>query len=185
MKPQQQGFSLIELLICIGILSILLTISLPSMGTFTAKQRVAAQIYDIRHALYLTRSLSVTQGQVWKMCLLDAANACVKEGGQSIAVFRDDNNDHKLSGDEPLKKTSDIRGVTIKLSASNRAYVRFKMTGESKESGNFQVCSSVPDMTHGRQVIIYRSGRIRLSVDTNNDGYHESASGVIRCTPTA
>jgi type IV fimbrial biogenesis protein FimT len=119
------------------------------------------------------------------MCLLDAANACVKEGGQSIAVFRDDNNDHKLSGDEPLKKTSDIRGVTIKLSASNRAYVRFKMTGESKESGNFQVCSSVPDMTHGRQVIIYRSGRIRLSVDTNNDGYHESASGVIRCTPTA
>jgi hypothetical protein len=59
--------------------------------------------------------------------------------------------------------------------------VRFKMTGESKESGNFQVCSSVPDMTHGRQVIIYRSGRIRLSVDTNNDGYHESASGVIQC----
>ncbi len=30
----------------------------------------------------------------------------------------------------------------------------------------------------GRQVIIYRSGRIRLSKDTNQDGYHESSSGL-------
>ncbi|HIG67298.1 MAG TPA: prepilin-type N-terminal cleavage/methylation domain-containing protein [Porticoccaceae bacterium] len=64
MKPQQQGFSLVELLICIAILSILLTISLPSMGAFTARQRVAAQIFEIQHASYLTRNLAITQEQV-------------------------------------------------------------------------------------------------------------------------
>ena len=45
------------------------------------------------------------------------------------------------------------------------------------ESGNFEVCASDPNVIKGRQVIIYRSGRIRLSKDTNQDGYHESTSG--------
>ena len=181
MSPQRQGFSLFEMLICISILSILLFISLPSMSSMTSNQRVSTQITQIRQALYLARSLAVTQGQIWKVCLMDVTNSCVKEGGKSLVVFRDDNNDHQLNSNETVKKTSEIRGVKIKLSASNRAYMRFKITGESLESGNFQVCSSDLSNPYGRQVIVYRSGRVRLSVDADNDGYHESSNGTVNC----
>jgi len=181
MSPQRQGFSLFEMLICISILSILLFISLPSMSSLTSNQRVSAQITQIRQALYLARSLAVTQGQIWKVCLMDVSNSCVKEGGKSLVVFRDDNNDHRLNSNESVKKTSDITGVKIKLSASNRTYMRFKITGESLESGNFQVCSSDLSNPYGRQVIFYRSGRVRLSVDADNDGYHESSNGTVNC----
>lgn len=183
MKPQQDGFSLIELLVCIGILSVLLTISLPSMTSITGHQRVAAQISEIRNALQLARSLAVMEGEIWKVCMLDAQQNCVKQNGESLAVFRDDNNDNQIDHTEKRLKTSSIEGVNIKLSASNRAYIRFKITGESMESGNFQVCASDSNVIKGRQVIIYRSGRIRLSKDTNQDGYHESSSGVIKCSP--
>ena len=165
MSPQRQGFSLFEMLICISILSILLFISLPSMSSMTSNQRVSTQITQIRQALYLARSLAVTQGQVWKVCLMDVSNSCVKEGGKSLVVFRDDNNDHQLNSNETVKKTSETRGVKIKLSASNRAYMRFKITGESLESGNFQVCRMDSLKSHGGKVIIYRSGRIRVSMD--------------------
>ena len=165
MSPQRQGFSLFEMLICISILSILLFISLPSMSSMTSNQRVSTQITQIRQALYLARSLAVTQGQIWKVCLVDVSNLCVKEGGKSLVVFRDDNNDHQLNSNETVKKTSETRGVKIKLSASNRAYMRFKITGESLESGNFQVCRMDSLKSHGGKVIIYRSGRIRVSMD--------------------
>ena len=133
MSPQRQGFSLFEMLICISILSILLFISLPSMSSMTSNQRVSTQITQIRQALYLARSLAVTQGQIWKVCLMDVSNSCVKESGESL------------------------------------------------ESGNFQVCSSDLSNPYGRQVIVYRSGRVRLSVDTDNDGYHESSNGTVNC----
>ncbi|XXK59505.1 GspH/FimT family pseudopilin [Porticoccaceae bacterium nBUS_09] len=165
MSPQRQGFSLFEMLICISILSILLFISLPSMTSMTSNQRVSTQITQIRQALYLARSLAVTQGQVWKVCLLDVSNSCVKEGGKSLVVFRDDNNDHQLNSNETVKKTSEIRGVKIKLSASNRTYMRFKITGESKESGSFKVCLVDSMKIYGGKVIIYRSGRVRVSMD--------------------
>lgn len=181
MKPQQEGFSLIELLICVGILSLLLTISLPSMSSFTAQQRVAVQIIEIRESLQLARSLAVMNGKTWKVCMLDAQQNCVKQNGVSLAVFRDDNHDHQRDHDEKVAKTSSIDKLNIKLSASNRAYIRFKMTGESMESGNFEVCASDPNFISGRQVIIYRSGRIRLSKDANQDGYHESSNGLISC----
>jgi len=181
MKPQQEGFSLIELLICIGILSLLSTISLPSMTSFTGQKRVSAQIIEIRNSLQLARSLAVMDGKIWKVCMLDAQQNCVKQNGVSLAVFRDDNNNHQRDHYEKVAKTSLIDKLNIKLSASNRAYIRFKMTGESMESGNFQVCASDPNFISGRQVVIYRSGRIRLSKDTNQDGYHESSSGPISC----
>ena len=181
MKPQKEGFSLIELLVCIGIVSLLITISLPSMTSLTGRQRVAAQIVEIRNALQLARSLAVMEGEIWKVCMLDTQQNCVKQNGDTLTVFRDDNNDNQRNQDEKSAKTSTIEKLNIKLSASNRAYIRFKMTGESMESGNFEVCASDPNVIKGRQVIIYRSGRIRLSKDTNQDGYHESTSGLITC----
>ena len=80
MNPQQEGFSLLELLICIGIASILISISLPSMIALTGKQSINSQVHEIRSALKLTRSLAVTNSNVWTLCTLNAEFECVKLG---------------------------------------------------------------------------------------------------------
>jgi prepilin-type N-terminal cleavage/methylation domain-containing protein len=181
MNPQQGGFSLLELLICIGIASILISISLPSMIALTGKQSINSQVHEIRSALQLTRSLAVTNSNVWTLCTLNAEFECVKLGGLTLAVFRDDNKNRKVDSDERLRLNTPIKNLSVKLSASNRSYMRFKMTGSSKESGNFQVCALNSELDYGRQVIVYRSGRIRISQDNDGDGYDESASGAIHC----
>jgi len=181
MKTQQVGFSILELLICIGIVSILSTISFSSMGTLTNKQSIDSQVREIRSALQLTRSLAVTNSNVWTLCTLNAEFECVKDGGRTLAVFRDDNQNRDVDSDEPLKLHTSITNLSVKLSASNRSYIRFKINGSSKESGNFQVCALNSEFDYGRQVIVFRSGRIRISQDNDGDGYDESTSGPIHC----
>jgi prepilin-type N-terminal cleavage/methylation domain-containing protein len=106
MKPQKEGFSLIELLVCIGIVSLLITISLPSMTSLTGRQRVAAQIVEIRNTLQPARSLAVMEGEIWKVCMLDTQQNCVKQNGDTLTVFRDDNNDNQRGHDEKRKNVS-------------------------------------------------------------------------------
>jgi type IV fimbrial biogenesis protein FimT len=133
MKPQQQGVSLIELLICIGIASILITISLPSMGTLSNKQSINSQVSEIYSGLQLTRNLAVTNSDVWTLCTLNAEFECVKQGGLTLAVFRDDNENREVDSDEPLRRHTSIKNLSVKLSASNKSYMRLKMNGSSKE----------------------------------------------------
>ncbi len=59
--------------------------------------------------------------------------------------------------------------------------MRFKGSGEALDSGNFLVCSENQSVTYGRQTIIFHSGRIRLSRDSDNDGHDDRGGVNIRC----
>ena len=130
MKPQKEGFSLIELLVCIGIVSLLITISLPSMTSLTGRQRVATQIVEIRNTLQPARSLAVMEGEIWKVCMLDTQQNCVKQNGDTLTVFRDDNNDNQRGHDEKRKNVSSIEGIKIKLSSKSHSRSNFALKKE-------------------------------------------------------
>ncbi|MGB2218022.1 MAG: hypothetical protein ACPHZ8_06680, partial [Porticoccaceae bacterium] len=64
--------------------------------------------------------------------------------------------------------------------ASGRSYVRFKASGEAMDSGNFLVCGKGGG-DYGRKTIVFRSGRVRLSKDTDGDGYDDLRGVKITC----
>lgn len=176
-----RGFTVIELLVTLAVLSVVLMLAVPAFSRFTQKRAIELRSWEIRSALQLGRQLAVSQQQVWKVCTLDSGMQCTKENGVEIAVFRDDNNNHQLDAGEQLEKQLPLTDMQITLSASGRSYVRFKKNGESMESGNFEVCASDQRFEFGRRVIIFRSGRIRLSQDSNGDGLDEANGVTIRC----
>ena len=49
------------------------------------------------------------------------------------------------------------------------------------ESGNIEVCSTNQAVDYGRQAIVFRSGRIRLSSDSDGDGYDDAGGTKIEC----
>ncbi|MDG0971147.1 MAG: GspH/FimT family protein [Porticoccaceae bacterium] len=178
---KNMAFTLLELLITLIIVSILATLAAPSWSKFIAKQKINIQVWELRRTLELARSFAVSQHLVWKVCMAAHSLVCVKEQGQRLLVFADLNNDHRVNKGEVLIKDIALSGTSIKLSASGRAYVRFKPTGEAMDSGNFLVCSNDQSITYGRQAIVFRSGRIRLSKDTDNDGYDDRVGKNIKC----
>jgi type IV fimbrial biogenesis protein FimT len=177
-----RGFTLLELIITLAIAAILLVIATPSFTNFAQKRAVSQKTVQVRGALELARGLAVSQHQVWTVCTVNAANACVKEDGLRLIVFLDDNLDNSFSAGESLQQDIDINSVQMELAASfGRSYIRFSGTGEAMESGNYQICSQDQNFAFGRQVIIFRSGRVRLSSDSDGDGYDDNSGVKIEC----
>jgi prepilin-type N-terminal cleavage/methylation domain-containing protein len=177
-----RAFTLLELIITLAIAAILLVIATPSFTNFTQKRAVSQKTVQVRSALELARGLAISQKQVWTVCTVNALNACVKEDGLRLIVFRDGNLDNSFSSGESLQQEVDMNAVQIELAASfGRSYIRFSATGEAMESGNYEICSANQNFDYGRRAIIFRSGRVRLSTDTDSDGYDDTNGVKIEC----
>jgi type IV fimbrial biogenesis protein FimT len=177
-----RGFTLLELIVTLAIAAILLVIATPSFTNFAQKRAVIQKTLQVRGALELARGLAVSQHQIWKVCTVSASNACVTKDGVRLLVFRDDNLDDSFTPGESLQQDIDINAIEIELAASfGLSYIRFSGTGEAMESGNYEVCAQDQNFDYGRRVIIFRSGRVRLSEDTDGDGYDDSGGVKIEC----
>ena len=177
-----RAFTLIELIITVTIVAILLVIATPSFTNFTQKRAVSQKTVQVRSALELARGLAVSQQKIWTVCTVNATNACVKEGGLRLLVFHDSNLDKSFSPGESLQQDIETGSVDIKLAAAfGRSYIRLSGTGEAMESGNYQLCSHNQNFAYGRRVIIFRSGRVRLSSDSDADGYDDIRGVKIHC----
>ena len=175
------GFTFVELLVSLTILSILLSLAAPSFQRAITRSAIKTQAWEIRRALELARGLALTQQQIWKVCTANSAAHCVKQYGERLLVFRDSNNDYRVNGSDLLYRDHRLSDLNIKLSASGRLAVRYKPNGDAMDSGNFLVCANNAITDFGRQTIVFRSGRVRLTRDSDNDGYDEKGAQKVQC----
>lgn len=179
-RNQLCAFTLIELLMTIVIFSLLTLLVVPSYFDYQNRQMISLKAWEIKRSLELARSVAVAKYRRVKACLADENSACVSQLGKRFLVFEDVNADHRWSEDEPLYQRIGINDFKIKLSGAGRPFFRFKATGESMESGNVMICNPLKS-DFARQVIVFRSGRIRFSIDKNTDGYDERLGKPIDC----
>lgn len=176
-----RGFTIVELMVTLAIAAILLAVAVPSFTLFAQKRAISQKTVQVRNALELARGLVLSQRQVWTVCTVDASNSCVSSAGLRLLVFRDDNDDKDFNTGEMLHQDIDIDSIELEISASGRPYIRFARSGEALESGNIEVCSTNQAVDYGRQAIVFRSGRIRLSNDSDGDGYDDTGGTKIEC----
>lgn len=174
------GLSLLELLVTLLVFSCLSLMVIPSFINYQSRQGTSLKTWEIKRALDLARSFAISKLKPVKACPTNLNFACIAESGVRFLVFDDANRNHIWDGDESIFKDIGMDDFNIKLSASGRAFIRFKPTGESMESGNILVCDSHKS-DYARQVIVYQSGRIRMSKDTNLDGYDDKSGSNIIC----
>lgn len=171
-RKKLSGFTLVELLVTLIIFSSLSLLVVPSYFGYQSRQAISLKAWEIKRALELARSIAVSEYMQIKACPAGSNYGCVASSGTKFLVFKDSNNNHHWDRDEPIYKDIGIEDFNIKLSASGRASVRFKSTGEAMESGNIQICN-IKKTNFSKQVIFIYSGRIRMSTDENRDGYDE------------
>ena len=177
-----RGFTIVELMVTVAIAAILLAVAVPSFTSFAQKRAVSQKTVQVRNALELARGLALSQRQILTVCTVDASNSCVSSEGLRLLVFRDDNDNKDFDTGEILQQDVDINSIALQMSASfGRSYMRFARNGEALESGNIEVCSTNQAVDYGRQAIVFRSGRIRLSSDSDGDGYDDTGGTKIEC----
>ena len=178
---RSKGYTLVELLISLAVVISLSSLLLPSLTSTNTRHAVNLKIWEIKRHLEYARNLAITHNRQISLCIATQDFQCVRDKGSRLLVFDDKDNNRRWTTEEALYRDTNLGDAAIKLSASWRSsVVRFQNHGGSKESGNFKVCIPTLDQ-FARQVIFFRSGRIRQSKDSDRDGYDDRSGLPLLC----
>jgi len=174
------GMTLIELIVSIGITSILTTIALPSFNGFIVQLRVDNEISRLSRLLLTARNHAINSGDNVIICPLEENGTCSVNWHEQLSVFIDTNNNQQfdLANNELLitTKSPATLGDILKY-AKNRNRITYQATGHlfGLSNGTLRYCPKDYE-EKSRAIVVARSGRFYATTDNNNDGQDETRS---------
>lgn len=165
-----RGYTLIELMMVLTIVSILSAIAAPSFARLLADTRVADATSELFGAVLQTRSEALKRHRRVVLCTSSDATDCGSETGWESGwiVFEDGNENGRREEDEPLLQIGEARGgrVAIFGDSSVRSYISYVGSGRTQQlatgawqAGTLTICSE----GIARKIIINRVGRPRIA----------------------
>lgn len=175
-----KGFTLIECLIAIAVLSITLTAGFNGLQSLLIKQRVAAYSGQLLQSVHTARQYAILRSKSVTICASENGTTCVDDWSKGHMIFIDQNSDRVRDENEAVlnhihgNQTSDpVSWKSFKAAST----LQFLPTGiTNHQNGTFTVCGN-GTAKYARAVIITKMGRPRMSQDTNGDGIDEGADG--------
>jgi type IV fimbrial biogenesis protein FimT len=163
------GFTLVELLITIAILSIVLAIAIPNIST--GRSLVLNQAKEFNSALQYARNEAVNQSRAVVVCPTDDAGEAVPECDATWhsgwVVYVDLDSDGAPSAGEVLRRHIALKGGVTITGNPVVAAVTFDNQGFTATPSDFLFCSDA-DKASGRTIMLARSGRaMRSNVISN------------------
>lgn len=193
---RSSGFTLIELMITLFIMSILISIAVPSFSYLIKKNNVEALQSQLSSAVATARSEAASRNVLVSICKSSNGTGC--DGTDAAAwpngwiVFTNKDNDAVVDdedeiidvfesrGNSTLKSTeaADADENAIKLSFSSQGF----LIGEEVI---FTVCEPDNEASYARGLYINKSGLIMKTTDTDDDEeVHNIPGGAdLDCTP--
>ena len=178
---RENGFTLIELMIAVGLTGLLLSMAVPALDIFVSNARQTGAINDFVSTIHQARSTAVTTNTRVTMCPSASGNDCESVGWNAgWIMFSDPDSDLKVDAGETILSTSGaVDGLTIQSSQFG-TFMMYRPNGRvmnaslNGSSGAFTVCDD-RGASHAKVMIIDLSGRPRLS-KTMADGSAPSCS---------
>jgi len=166
---RQTGFTLIELMIAVGLTGLLLSMAVPAMDIFVSNARQTGAINDFVSSMHVARSTAVTTNARVTICPSAGGNTCEAVAwDQGWIVFSDRDSDRSVDADETIVATSDgIDGLTITsgqfpLFMTYRPNGRVMNAGLNGTAGAFTVCDD-RGANSAKVMLVDLSGRPRIS----------------------
>ena len=147
------GFSLLEVLVTLGLVALLATLAVPSFRTLRANAAAGAAANELLLALHRARSNALTRGVATQLCPTDTAGACLRGGAaQGYRVYAD-----AVPG-APLLRRRLPEGLTL---TATRPLVTYWPWPRAGTTVTFTLCDPRSPAA-ARQVIVSQTGRPRV-----------------------
>lgn len=181
----QSGFTIIELMVTMAIITIVATVAVPGFMTMSQDNRLAVRHNDFLGTLNLARNEALTRGTRVTICKWGIGPDCNgQEWEDGWIVFVDTDADGIVDGGEsvvriypPLNNNNTLRGINT---AANQ--IVFNAQGMLPAPGILTFCDSRGD-TQARGLILSRSGQARVAVDSNGNGIRDDNGNDLACPP--
>ncbi len=172
MTKNIQGFTLIELIVTLAVVSVLLLTGIPMLNQMVTNNRLVTQINNIAGSLSVARSESIKRGQSITLCgSTDRATCDTSSWESGWIVFSDANNNAVLDSatESMLKIVAPFSGgSTLRLSRSDSAsIIRYRSDGglrdqgtDGTDNGTFTLCDNTLSTTTARAININPIGRV-------------------------
>ena len=186
MYRRKSGFTLIESLIALAIVSIVASFMAPSFADLIQRSRATTAHNWIVTSIMVARQTAVTYNTLTTLCPSSSGSACGGNWHDGSIVFIDRNKNAKVDPDDTIIKWFHfpLDSGTVKWrSFRNRKYLQITSMGYTNfQNGNFVYCPADQDPRFRRQIVINMIGRARSVHDHDNDGIVEDSRGrYLRC----
>ncbi len=163
---KNSGFTLLELIITVAVISIVMAFAIPSMRTFTQNDRLTTQINELVGHLAYARSEAVKRSSQVVVCESNNTTTCT--GGTNWEngwlIFVDTNNDNALSvGEDILRARQLLKGNNTLIPAggiSTTVIYDYRGYATATSTGTFSLCDSRGN-AFGKAIAITNTGRVR------------------------
>lgn len=166
------GMSLVEVLATLAILSILLTVAVPSFDAMIASSRFAASANLYLTSLHLARSEAIKRNGRVALCKSADGATCTANGrwDQGWIVFHDVNNNAQADGGEEILRVYEAlpadRALSGNLPVANYvsygAFGRTQLISGAFQAGTLTLCRLSAGAGEARRIVISSTGRPRV-----------------------
>ena len=171
---RQNGFSLIELMIAVGLTGLLLSMAAPAVTTLVSNSRQTGAVNDLVSSMHVARSAAITTNTRVTMCTSAGGNNCAAAPWEEgWIVFSDRDSDQVVDTDEPVIASSNDVGRLSIQSTQFGQFLMYRPNGRvmnasiSGNLGEFTVCDR-RGSEHAKVLVIDLSGRPRTSTKLAN-----------------
>lgn len=180
MKPMK-GLSLLELLVCLGMLSILLGIAIPDFNELVESLSGDVTLRKLATAVQLSKSSAITSNTTVTLCRSTDGFTCSGSWKDGVIIFTDRNRDRVINDNDKLVRhlTFPNGNGTIKFRAfQNKQYLQITSLGITHyQNGNFTYCPFSGNSKFAKQLVLNRTARLRFAQDKDGDGIKEDSRG--------
>ena len=156
------GFTLVELIVVIGMIGILMAFGIPAMGTFVKNDRLSTQINALVGHLAYARSESVMRRQRVGLCVSDNMTECSGDDwAAGWILFVDADGDSVHSTDEEILRVKQALAGNNTLTSTLVGGFFYDNRGFSASgTGTFSLCDD-RGAANMKSISISNTGRVR------------------------
>jgi type IV fimbrial biogenesis protein FimT len=174
----QHGFTILELMVVVGLVAILSAVAIPGMQDFIRNNRLTSAANDLLRSTQLARSEAIKQQQNIVVCASTdpsaPAPACSFDAFRGWISFQDLNNNWNWDAGEMINERHDLLHTTVTVISDNDAIISYGRSGFSNPAGartpslNIVICDSRGNAASGgsstaRAVLLDATGRSRTT----------------------